>query len=78
MKQVEQVTIKRITYNIIKKETASDLEARKLVNVARFMKKEGIEYYLVLQRPNGKKMYFTYYFGKRYGLDAYSEVMTLL
>ncbi len=52
------IKIENITYEIVKEQTAEDMEARNLHNIARMMRENKIEAQLHLKRPNGKKFYF--------------------
>ncbi len=56
---MNQITVKGITYNIVRKKSAEDMEATGHKNTARAMRENGIAYDLVLQRPQGKKFYAT-------------------
>jgi len=60
---MEQLTIDGITYNVLKSETADDIEAER-PNTAREMRKGGTLRILVLQRPKGKKYHVAYQYPK--------------
>lgn len=53
----ETVTIKHITYNVIRRQTADDLEAQGMPNRAASYRKHGHVAEYLLQKPNGKVIY---------------------
>ena len=74
---MDTVKIENVTYEIVKAETADDMDARNLHNVARMMRENKIEKQLLLKRPNGKKMYFSNQFApSKYG-TGYSKPFSI-
>ena len=69
------IEIKGIKYEIEKEETADEIEARGLVNLARNMRENKVSRQLLLRRPNGKKLYFSNEFQTKWGL-TYSKPFT--
>lgn len=57
-----QLTIDGVLYNVVKSETADDLEATR-PHTEREMRRGGTQRILVLQRPRGKKFYMAYDYG---------------
>jgi len=69
----EQVIISGITYKVIRKRDADQMETTGHSNTAKVMRRNGIACDLVLQRPKGKK----FYMAVQYMNGAYSRVTTL-
>jgi hypothetical protein len=70
------VKIENVTYQIVKEENADQMDARNLHNIARMMRENKIEAQLLLQRPNGKKFYFSNKFSTKHGI-TYSRPFSL-
>jgi hypothetical protein len=70
---MNQITANGITYNIVCRRNADDMEACGFKNTARTMRENGIAYDLILQRPRGKKFYAIV----QYTNGSCSAVMTL-
>jgi hypothetical protein len=64
----ETLTIKGITYNVVKSETPDDEYEAGRVNLARHMKRSNIVRYVYVQKPRGKAIYWvTEWTGGRFG-----------
>jgi hypothetical protein len=71
------IKIENVTYEIVKAETADDMDSRNLHNIARMMRENKIEKQLLLKRPNGKILYFSNQFApSKYG-TGYSRPFAL-
>lgn len=55
----EQLTINKVTYNVVNSDTPDALEAKGFNNVAAFNRQNNVVRTLGLMRPNGRKLYVT-------------------